>query len=330
MKRLFFLLLIALFMQTNYNKINAQTVTDFENLVLPVDSFWNGSDASAGFIAGNAWFTNTFSDWGGGYTSWSGFSYSNKRDTITESYLNEYSAITGKGYNGSSNYAVCYVSAFDALPRIRLNGIAKGDTVSGFYITNSTYSFYSMKNGNAVAKEFGGVSGNDNDWFALSVFGYKDGIKTSDSVLFYLADYRFADTTQDYIVKDWRWINLVSLGQVDSLEFKLFSTDTGIYGINNPTYFCMDNLITNHNSFLEIKDYPSESFTIYPNPSENFIIINNFVEGMKIKFFDIQGQLISNIYPKNATINISQFKSGIYMMEISARNSVFYSKFVKK
>lgn len=330
MKRLFFLLLIALFMQTNYNKINAQTVTDFENLVLPVDSFWNGSDSSGGFSCGNAWFSNKFTDWGGGYTSWSGFSYSNKRDTITESYLNENSAITGKGYNGSSNYAVCYVSGFDALPRIRLNGIAKGDTVSGFYITNSTYSFYSMKNGNAVAKEFGGVSGNDNDWFALSVFGYKNGIKTNDSVLFYLADYRFADTTQDYIVKDWRWLNLVSLGQVDSLEFKLFSTDTGIYGINNPTYFCMDNLITNHNSFLTINEISSESFTIYPNPSENFIIINNFVEGMKIKVFDIQGQLISNIYPKNATINISQFKSGIYMMEISARNRVFYSKFVKK
>lgn len=329
MKRLFFLLLIALFMQTNYNKINAQTVTDFENLVLPVDSFWNGSDSSGGFSGGNAWFYNKFKDWGS-YTSWSGFAYSNKIDTTTQSYLNEYSAITGKGYNASSNYVVCYVSSFDALNRIKLSGIAKGDTVSGFYTTNSSYAYLTMKNGDAFAKKFGGIDGSESDWFALSVYGYKDGLKNPDSVLFYLADFRFANSNQDYIVKDWRWVDLTSLGQLDSIEFKMFSTDTVGGYINNPTYFCMDNLITNHNSFLTINEISSESFTIYPNPSENFIIINNFVEGMKIKVFDIQGQLIYNIYPKNATINISQFKSGIYMMEISARNRVFYSKFVKK
>ena len=114
--------------------------------------------------------------------------------------------------------------------------------LSGFYVTNSTYAALSIENGDSFAKKFGGATGDDPDWFKLSVWGMKSDSSITDTVEFYLADYRFADNTKDYIVKDWRWVDLSSLGTVKELKFSLMSSDVGDYGMNTPSYFCMDNL----------------------------------------------------------------------------------------
>jgi hypothetical protein len=99
-----------------------------------------------------------------------------------------------------------------------------------------------MKYSDAYSKKFGGTSGNDPDWFKLSIWGYQYGQHT-DTVDFYLADFRFANNDSDYIVKDWVWIDLTSLGNADSLEFILTSSDNGTYGMNTPAYFCIDNFL---------------------------------------------------------------------------------------
>jgi len=68
-----------------------------------------------------------------------------------------------------------------------------------------------------------------------------------DSVNFYLADYRFADNDSDYIVNSWKYVDLSTLGGVDTYEFDLSSSDTGAFGMNTPAYFCMDQFSFNHN-----------------------------------------------------------------------------------
>ncbi|MCX6199316.1 MAG: DUF4465 domain-containing protein, partial [Bacteroidetes bacterium] len=227
-------LLCAIFFAT---QIFSQTVSTFENLSLASDTFWNGSDLSGGFNSGLASFPNSYS---GGY--WSGFTYTNKKDSTTSGSANQYSAITGSGYNGSSNYAVAneYGNA-----KIRLTANAGGKSVKGFYVTNATYAYMSMKNGDMFAKKFGGANGTDPDWFRLTVKGWFNGTLKNQSVQFYLADFRAADGTQDYIVRDWRWIDLQTLGNVDSIMFQLESTDTaGGFGMNNPAYFALDNFTT--------------------------------------------------------------------------------------
>ena len=62
---------------------------------------------------------------------------------------------------------------------------------------------------------------------------------------FYLADFRFADNSLDYIVRDWRFVDLSGLGVVSRLEFDLASSDSGAFGINTPAYFAMDSLAAN-------------------------------------------------------------------------------------
>lgn len=227
-------LLCAIFFAT---QIFSQTVSTFENLILGTDTIWNGSDLSGGFNSGLANFANSYN---GG--NWSGFSYSNVQDTATAGYLNQYAAITGSGYNGSTNYAVAneYGNA-----KIRLTANAAGKSVKGFYVTNATFAYLSMKSGDMFAKKFGGVTGTDPDWFRLTIKGWFNGTLKNQSVQFYLADFRAADSTQDYIVRDWRWVDLQTLGNVDSIMFQLESTDTaGGFGMNNPAYFALDNFTT--------------------------------------------------------------------------------------
>ncbi len=257
-------------------RLSAQTVAGFENLSLPTDSFWNGSDLTGGFASGNAYFTNSYNaNWG----AWSGFTYSNKKDTATAGSGNQYSAITGSGYGGSANYVVAndYGDA-----KVYLTVGCEGRAVKGFYVTNATYAYYSMKNGDQFAKKFGGPSGTDPDWFRLNVQGWKNGVLKQQKVEFYLADYRSNDSTQDYILKTWAWVDLQPLGSVDSLVFHLESTDTaGGFGMNNPAYFVLDNFTTYEviapvGGGFEALSLPADSFWNGSDLSGGFTADNGF------------------------------------------------------
>lgn len=226
------LVVSAILCSTSLNMIQAQKVSDFEDLTLEENSYWDGSDGSKGFTSGDAYFNNSNSS---GY--FSNFIYSNKFDTITAGYKNSVTAITGRGYGGNGNYAVAFASS----PYIKLQADLKGKTVSGFFVTNTTYSALSMRDGDLFSKKFGGESGDDEDWFKLTVTGFLNGEGKANNVEFYLADYRFSDNVFDYIVNTWQWVDLTPLGNVDSLSFELSSSDVGVWGMNTPAYFAMDN-----------------------------------------------------------------------------------------
>ena len=261
--------------------VRSQTVSTFDNLTLGPDTFWNGSDLSGGFTSGQAFFLNSYDTAYGGL--WSGFAYSDETDSTTPGYANQYSAITAGGYGGSANYAVSYVSGTS---NVNLIGNGLGSVVGGFYVTNSTYTYLSMLNGTQFSKKFGGPTGNDPDWFTLTVTGMYQGQPIPDSVTFYLADYRFTDNDSDYLVRDWEWVDLHALGNVDSLQFFMASSDTGAYGINTPTYFCMDNFTVSDSAYLKpvannvyvTINYEQDTFiNVLPSdydPSGNPIYIN--------------------------------------------------------
>ena len=65
-----------------------------------------------------------------------------------------------------------------------------------------------------------------------------------DSVIAVLADFRSNNSSEDYILKTWKWVNLLPLGDIDSLSFSYRSSDVGQFGMNTPGYFCMDNFTT--------------------------------------------------------------------------------------
>lgn len=215
----------------------AQTA-DFEDIQLQGANsvkIPNTGTVTSNFNSGSCTFSNSYDISFGGYWS-NGWAYSKVNDTTAAGFTNLYGSYANKGFNNSNNYAVSQNETF-----IKINQ----NTITGLYVTNSTYAALSMKNGDAFAKKFGGSNGNDSDWFKLTINAYKNGNLKTEKVDFYLADFRFTDNTQDYIVKDWTYLNLLPLGSLDSLQFTLTSSDTGQFGMNTPAFFCIDNVTTN-------------------------------------------------------------------------------------
>ena len=207
----------------------------FEEMLPAAESFFNGSDSSGDFSSGGFRFNNNYDTLFG---SWDGWAVSNITDDTTPGWGNQYSAIPGSGAGGSSNYGVAYIG-FVEPPEARL-GVSR--IIDGAYFSNTTYAYYSMLNGDSFAKKFGGATGDDEDWFLLTIRGF-NGVSVTGTVDFHLADFRFSDNGLDYIVDDWTWVDLTGLGEVTSLEFALSSSDVGQWGMNTPAYFAMDNMV---------------------------------------------------------------------------------------
>ena len=228
--------------------IPAFGLSDFEGLTLGDESYWNGSDGSGGFNDGGVFFKNSYNS---SWSCYSGWTYSNVTDNATAGYGNQYSSYPGSGYN-SSNYGVFYADGF-LVPALDISDAAD-DGKFGAYITNTTYAALSMLQGDDFAKRFGygrwdpendiwsNPEGTDEDWLLLTIIGKNSAGDVSGTVDFYLADYRFADNGDDYVVSNWTWVDFSGLGNASTIDFILSSSDTGVNGMNTPSYFAMDNL----------------------------------------------------------------------------------------
>lgn len=323
---------------------NAQQVATFDNLTLAPNSYWNGSTTKGGpkdtvtvdttFLSGDAIFPNTFHK---KYKIWSkGWAYSNKTDSTTAGFTNMYSAVTGAGY-GSANYAIGSQNAI-----IRLNKNAAGGRVNGLYVTNGTYAAISMRDGDQFAKKFGDTTGTNSglppgsypDWFKLTIKGYSNGSLKTDSVNFYLADYRFADNSKDYIVRNWKWVDLTSLGNVDSLIFKLTSSDVAPWGMNTPAYFCIDNFTT-EGVITGISLVNAGSVKMYPNPTNDQLNIDlSGLDGNEIRtvhVLDVAGRCVETIAISSSLIqlSVSDYPSGLYFISVRTADAVINAKFIK-
>ena len=232
-------ILLGLIIFTSCRKENGDIIetkiVDFENLSVGTSGYWNGSDLTGSFTSSGMIFTNEYNTT---YSSWQGYSYSQKADIATSGFDNQFSVFDGT--NGNNNFAIYYPPyGGDLYAGFSLGTEKPFQSVS---ICNSTYAALSMKNGDPFAKKFGGVSGNDKDWFKMTIIGYDalgDSVKAID---FYLADYRFDDNSKDYIVNKWTTVDLLSLGKINKITFRFSSTDMGAYGMNTPAIVCLDNI----------------------------------------------------------------------------------------
>lgn len=204
---------------------------DFDDFALDGSGVYNGSDLAGGFTIDGKTFSNNYTEYFPG-CCWDGFAVSNHGDTTTMGFGNQYSSITGGGYGGGGQFGMIYTDSANIT-------LASAETMQGTYLTNGTYPALSMQNGDGFAKQFGGVSGLDEDWFNITIEGLLAGGSTG-SVTFYLADYRSANPLDDYIVTDWTYVDLSSLGLVDELQFSFDSSDVGEFGLNTPTYAAID------------------------------------------------------------------------------------------
>jgi len=324
MKKIYFLsVLICAIQFASFS----QTVSTFETLPLAPDSYWNGSSTPLGthFQDGHGIFPNYYDTaWGGFWQS--GWAYSNIKDSVTPGYLNMYSAFSAQGADSSDVYLIGTEGS-----TIHLTSTALGGVVGGMYVTNSTYGALSMRDGDFIAKKFGGLDGNDPDWFKLTIKGYFQNTLIADSVEFYLADYRFTNNNLDYIVDTWQWVDLQSLGNVDSLIFSLSSSDVGMYGMNTPAFFCIDNFTSLDVSVIINKSNNAINISLYPNPATDILHIDIPKTGMQYEIFNNLGQSIKKQHLNVGlnSIKIQDIERGYYFMSIYDTTESKVFKFIK-
>ena len=224
------LLSLALFMAAF---AMAQEPATFEDVQLGSNGIWQPPIGSNEMPSGGWLFTNNTQN---GY--WGGFTASNRTDLNQSGLDAQYTAAAGCGYNGSAQYAVAYTMG------VQTDVYATDGqlhTVTGCYVTNNLWAYEDMLQGGYGEPPYGGYSGNDPDWFKVTATGKNANGQTVGTLDFYLADFRFANNEEDYILNTWEWFDLSPLGNVATISFSLSSSRGSGYNMITPAYFCMDN-----------------------------------------------------------------------------------------
>ncbi len=299
--------------------LNAQVTVDFEANLSQVDTFWNNSNAAGPYVESDVTFSINYDST---FMSWDGFALSSMRDDTTAGYGNQYSSYSGDAYSGLT-YGV-YFPGFGAPNYIEHQSDVQFD---GFWVNNSTYAALSMRDGDMFAKQFGSPNGpdgqpdgtNGEDWFLLSVFVLDALGNQLDSTGIYLADYRFSDPQDDYILDQWTYVDLSGLSAGRKLGFDLTSSDVGQFGMNTPAYFVIDDLTIDGS--LSIQENELQLATVYPNPaSESFRIKGGDYDEIRIR--DLNGRLVQVMNGVQNDISILRLNSGIYLVETYSNNRI--------
>lgn len=333
MKKQNFLIVSALLLLMN--TIQAQSIelvspVTFEEFLIPPSSgdYWNGSDGTGNFTINNVTFQNEYDD---AFGFWSkGWAVSKVNDNTTEGFTNLFGCYAGLGFSDSPQFAVgqknAYITFDTKIMQISLK------------VTNSTYAGLSMKNGDSFAKKFGGVSGNDPDFFKLVITSYFENQSIGEPVEFYLADYRFENNNEDYIINEWRdiIIEYPAGTYADSISFDLESSDVGAGGfINTPAFFCVDYIIAFPFDVSIPKLSDVQSLNVFPNPANSELNIDlSQVNSGTLNIFNIDGkkvlseQIASGSGIKN--LDVSSLVNGFYLIEIqTSKNERMVGRFVK-
>ena len=210
----------------------SEIVVTFDDLPFGDSDFVTGDGTASPLVYEGISFARPSSD---GFAF--GWYYSRTTDLESPGFLNQYSAYAlpdGGGVDESSGYGVAnnFGSADVTFPA--------ASTVDGMYVTNTTYAYLAIQEGDdgpdaGFVREF-----TDDDWFLLQITGHDADDNVLGTVDFYLADYRNGEAQ---VVSDWTWVDLTSLGDdVTRLSFALSSTDNNDFGMLTPAYFAIDNL----------------------------------------------------------------------------------------
>ncbi len=316
----FYFSVFALILSTSLSAQSIATV-DFEGHLTNPETFDNGSDESGDFNFDLITLTNYFNtDW----QSWNGFAISNITDNTTAGWSNQYASFTGSGRN-SETYAVHY-------PTGEISFYAPGK-IDSFFITNTAYTGISMRDGDDFAKQFGSIYGadgledgtNGEDYLRLWIICEGIG-QIKDSIEFYLADYRFADDLEDYIVDEWVKIDLTTLPiETVSVSFRFESSDMGEWGINTPTYFAIDDI--SYQFFWGLNENNME-ISVFPNPVVDELKIKG--ESGMISILDLNGKILKTYeHHSMSSVDFTEYSSGLYLVELQNSKGKFTTKVQK-
>jgi hypothetical protein len=210
--------------------VDQTSVVGFEDITVPVNGYIDSVGVTNQFSTTSFTFQSIYNSQYSYLEK--GFALSTQKDTITEGTKSQYASYAGSGSGNSNTYIVSVGTSMFKMP-------TKATTLISLDITNTTFAALSMKNGDQFAKKF---TAQDKDFLKVWIRGYAAG-KIKDSIEVYLANFQSTNPSEHYIQKSWKKVDLSKLNPVDSVNFKLESSDNSPYGMNTPAYFAIDNII---------------------------------------------------------------------------------------
>ena len=207
MKKIFFLAAAAMMSTAMFADLQ---VADFENINLAPESEFAFKVDTAVFLESGSFEVQQTVAYGGTYVS--GAVVSSHTDIVFEGFQDANKSIVGGAYAGQ-NYVVWYADGWTP----NVIKLKEAAVVPGMFVTNNVYAYNSMKNGE------------------LTISGSLNGTPVNTKV-----DFMLAQGTA--ILTQWAYVDLSTLGEVDELSFSMSGSRNGDYGLNTPSYFCIDNL----------------------------------------------------------------------------------------
>lgn len=286
-----------------------QVVANFEEFNLQPGEYLNDASPAKGFESGSIVLPNEFNE---DFNFWSGFAITADTNTTTPGFTNQYSAYPGRGAEGTQTYAMGYI--YEPII-INLKEKAIGKPMIGMYVANSTYSYLSMRDGDGFAKKFGGETGTDPDFFMLTIKKYSGGVISDDSIDVFLADYRFSNSSKDFILEDWKYIDLSILGEIDSLVLSLTSSDVGIFGMNTPSYVAVDQISTDNLLAAFALNSTQADIKVSPNPASETLYLD-VPHKAHFSITSLFGTVVweQDLSQGRHSVGLSEFPKGVYVV----------------
>lgn len=261
----------------------------------------------------------------GDYNTWWGFTASNSCDNSRKDntlkfqfsnmakggiVLNSDGSIKFDEFNAPETsaevpYLVAFgMSGFGKRP-VDMTFDGKNYEAVGVYVNLNSYPYYSIECGDSFARAF-----NNGDKYTLTIHGIAPD-ESEKTVAVDLASYTNGCLT---ISRGWMYVDLSSLGVVNELYFTLDSTDSGVYGMNTPAYFCLDKLMVKSVDSAGINDLTANSCTISYDRSSK--IVN--LDGADFAIvYDTVGNKVMTA--DSSQFSIASLPAGIYL--VKANNS---------
>ena len=128
-----------------------------------------------------------------------------------------------------------------------------------------------------------------------------------------LADNR-SENADDWKLNDtWEWVDLSELGQIASIYFTMESSDTGDYGINTPTYFCLDKLTVSTEP-SSVEESVAAQAKVYYDRSNGTVRVES-AQLVEAAVYNMSGTLVmKQLVEGSGAIDMSAYPAGVYVV----------------
>lgn len=215
---------------------------NFNELELKSESYDTGTklvDSTGGFVSGVLFLPVNPQE----ENYWTGFALSNILDKQLVANPSAFAAYANATKQKENKFMVYNQPQTPDAAAIEFEGNSSY-VIGSISVANTHLSHLVMKYGteNGI-RPFGGETNDQPDWCKLIIEGFDANGTQTDTVNFYLADYRFANKRKNYIVSDWSTVDLQKLGKVNKVVFSITSSVTDAENnVLTPKQFCLDEM----------------------------------------------------------------------------------------